>query len=146
MIIKPLHVATVGKHQLRFFRTPNDDNRPDFPWHAIDDLQRCIGLGDNARDTLQTICWRDAEFRKVYRTIATDGHLISIAPHYLALGMIDAAIGRGWAPSSIRVEYQMAGIEAVNKLTLDLPFPSEAYFAWLAGAMMRHEKADTVDQ
>jgi hypothetical protein len=42
MITKPLHVATVGKHQLRFFKTPNDDNRPDFPWHAVDDLQQCL--------------------------------------------------------------------------------------------------------
>jgi hypothetical protein len=49
MITNPLHVATVGRKQLRFFRTPNDDGRPDFPWLALDDLQQCLGLNRRGR-------------------------------------------------------------------------------------------------
>jgi hypothetical protein len=30
-MIEPLHVATVGGHPLRFFRSPLNDGRPDFP-------------------------------------------------------------------------------------------------------------------
>jgi hypothetical protein len=52
MITKPLHVATVGNNQLRFFRTPNDDGRPNFPWHAVDDLQQCLGLDRRAREII----------------------------------------------------------------------------------------------
>jgi len=40
-MIEPLHIATVGGQQLRFFRTPLDDGRADLPWVAIDDLGRC---------------------------------------------------------------------------------------------------------
>jgi hypothetical protein len=53
MITQPLHVATVGKGQLRFFRTPNDDGRPDFPWHGIDDLYQCLGLDRSTREIYQ---------------------------------------------------------------------------------------------
>ena len=42
-MITPLHIATVGGHPLRFFKTPLDDGRPDFSWHCVDDLHRCIG-------------------------------------------------------------------------------------------------------
>jgi hypothetical protein len=41
MIIKPLHIGTVAGRTLRFFRTPLNDGRPDFPWHSFDDLNRC---------------------------------------------------------------------------------------------------------
>ena len=138
MITKPLHVATVGKHQLRFFKTPNDDNRPDFPWHAVDDLQQCLGLDHSEREIFQKIIWQDADDRTAYRTIAADGQLISIAPHYVAQGMIGAMIEVGRAPSTVRAEYDLAGTEALKKLTVHLPFPSDAYFAWMKAAMTRH--------
>jgi hypothetical protein len=138
MITKPLHVATIGRSQLRFFRTPNDDGRPDFPWHAVDDLQQCLGLSDIARDRLQTSYWRDAELRKFYRTIACNGELIVIAPHCAAQGMIGAAIEFGVAPSRIRAEYQMAGCEAAKKLTAHLS-DGDA-LRWAAATMLRHEK------
>jgi hypothetical protein len=53
MITKPLHVATVVGGQLRFFRTPNEDGRPDLPWHSVDDLQQCLGLDRSAREIFQ---------------------------------------------------------------------------------------------
>jgi hypothetical protein len=30
-VIEPLHVAMIGGHSLRFFRTPLNDGRPDLP-------------------------------------------------------------------------------------------------------------------
>jgi hypothetical protein len=55
MLIKPLHIGTIRGQQLRFYRTPNDDGRPDMPWHCHDDLPpgwlllplafgRCLGV------------------------------------------------------------------------------------------------------
>src|SRR5262249_11098709 len=138
----PLHVATVGKMQLRFFRTPNDDGRPDFPWHAVDDLQQCLGLDGKA--SLRKAYWESAEFRTAYRTIATEGQLISVAPHDVAQGLIDAMIQLGLAPSTARTEYENAGVAALAKLTLHLPFPSEAFFAWMKAAIERHENAEDI--
>jgi hypothetical protein len=43
MTTKPLHVAIVTGKQLRFFRSPNNDGRPDFPWHSTNDLQSVFG-------------------------------------------------------------------------------------------------------
>jgi hypothetical protein len=45
MLVEPIHVATIRGHQLRFFKTPNNDGRPDMPWHSHDDLIKCVGLG-----------------------------------------------------------------------------------------------------
>ena len=138
MITKPLHVATVGKKQLRFFQTPND-GRPDFPWHAVDDLQPCLGLDGRSNESLRKAYWEGAEFRTAYRTIATEGELIRVAPHHVAQGLIDAMIQLGLAPSTARTEYENAGVAALAKLTLHLPFQSEAYFAWMKAAIERHE-------
>ena len=140
MIAKPLHVATVGKKQLRFFRTPHDDGWPDFPWHAVDDLQQCLGLDGRASEPLRKAYWESAEFRTAYRTIATEGQLTRVAPHHVAQGLIDAMIQLGVAPSTVRTEYENAGVEALVKLTLHLPFQSEVYFAWMKAAIERHDK------
>jgi hypothetical protein len=144
MITKPLHVATVGKKQLRFFRTPNDDGRPDFAWHAVDDLQQCLGLDGRASEPLRKAYWESAEFRTAYRTIAIERQLISVAPHHVAQGLIDAMIQLGLAPSTARTEYENAGVAALAKLTLHLPFQSEAFFAWMKAAIERHENAEDI--
>ena len=55
-MIEPIHVATVAGRPLRFFRTPLNDGRPDLPWHCVDDLYRCLGLGRAAqRDLLSRL-------------------------------------------------------------------------------------------
>jgi hypothetical protein len=143
MITKPLHVATVGKHQLRFFKTPNDDNRPDLPWHAVDDLQQCLGLGCNERAIFQKIMWEDAdaEERAVSQTVATEGKLITIQPHFLAQAMIEAMIEAGQAPASIRDEYAFASAAALKKLRLLSGIASHAIFDWVTAAAKRHSPA-----
>jgi hypothetical protein len=56
MITEPLHVAIVDDRQLRFFRSPNNDGRPDFPWHSTDDLQSVFGL-NRAQCRIMTTMW-----------------------------------------------------------------------------------------
>ena len=48
-MIEPIHIATMGEHQLRFFRRPINDGMPDFPWHSVDDLYSCLGLNREQR-------------------------------------------------------------------------------------------------
>jgi hypothetical protein len=138
-IIKPLHIATTGGHPLRFFRTPINDGRPDLPWHAVDDLHRCLGLNRDARRFF--LRWLRAQ--KEPRTVATTDGLVTIAPHCMAQGCIDAMVEKGMAPASVRTEYDLAGSEALKKL---IPPPSETgadpstWLAWIKAAMNRWEK------
>lgn len=69
-MINPLHVATVGGHPLRFFKTPLNDGRPDFPWLAIEDLGRCVGF-DRAGRRFFLRSLRSSEWRAIPRTVAT---------------------------------------------------------------------------
>jgi hypothetical protein len=97
-MIKPLHVATVGGRPLRFFRTPLDDGRPDLVWHAVDDLYQCLGLSKRHRKIFLR------QFRKAMRTVATAEGVITIAPHFMAQGAIDAMVEVGQTTDFVRTE------------------------------------------
>ena len=98
--------------QLRFFRTPNTDGRPDFPWHAVDDLYFCLGLNrDLRRLFLRTMKGHDRS-----QTIATADGVVTIAPHHVAQGCINAMIEKRVAPSAINTAYLIASTDAMNKL------------------------------
>jgi hypothetical protein len=140
-MIKPLHVATIGGHPLRFFCTPIDDGRPDLPWHAVDDLHRCLGLNRAARKLFLS---KLRTFWKEPRTVATADGLVTVAPHFMAQGTIDAVVEEGMAPAGVRAEYDLAGSEALKKL---IPPPSEsgmdadAWLSWLKAATNRWNDA-----
>jgi hypothetical protein len=132
MMIEPLHIATVGGHPLRFFRTPLNDGRPDFPWLAIDDLYRCLGFNRPQRKRLQQKARIGAR-----RTIATAKGSVSIAPHAIARAAVEARVEMGRAPASVRDDYVHASAEALMKLAPQ-PFPSaEALTAWVNEAANR---------
>jgi hypothetical protein len=136
-MITPLHIATVGGQPLRFFKTPLNDGRADFPWHAVDDLQHCLGMDRNMRRVFLRKLKGDAEWGKYVRTIATPDGPVTIAPHALAKPALKALIdtGRVQAPASVRDEYTAAIAEASMKLNAG-PLPSpEAVTAW-ANAMV----------
>ena len=96
-MIEPLHVATVGGPPLRFFRTPINDGRPDLPWHAVEDLHRCLGLNRAAR---KYFLHRLREWKEP-RTVATADGLVTIAPHFIAQGTIDANVIYRSAPLAV---------------------------------------------
>jgi hypothetical protein len=137
-MIQPIHTATIGGHPLRFFRTPNDDGKPDMPWHSIDDLHRCLGLNRELRKLFLS------KLRKwgSIRTVATADGIVTIAPHYMAQGCINAMVEKGIVPPDVRDAYDYEGSVALNKLVAHLPFPSDYFFAWMKAAMNRHEHAD----
>ena len=139
-MISPLHIGSVGGRQLRFFRTPLTDGRPDMPWHCVEDLHRCLGLNREQRKLflreLKNSNWPT-------KTIATADGVITIAPHFVAQGTVDTWIEQGMAPTSVRNEYDKAGAEALKKL----PKPPaaanpEAWLLWLKAATNRWEEAE----
>src|SRR5262245_14045752 len=112
-MITPLHIATVGGHQLRFFKTPLNDGRPDMPWVAVDDLGRCLCLSRADRRIHLAVFYRLK--KEIVRTIATPDGPVTIAPHALAKPALEALIdtGRARAPASARDEYTNAIAEAM---------------------------------
>jgi hypothetical protein len=86
-MIEPLYVATVGGHPLRFFASPIDDGRPDFAWHAVDDLHTCIGLNRHQRAVFLRKLQgapRDVLAQGALRTVATADGVLTIAPNFVA--------------------------------------------------------------
>jgi hypothetical protein len=136
-MVTPLHIATVGGHPLRFFKTPLEDGRPDLPWHCVDDLHRCLGLNRDARRVFLRKL-QSAEWGKDVRTVATADGLITVAPHYMAQGWIDAMVEDEMTPASVRRDYDHAGAEATKKMPKP-PFPSDEFFDWMKAAMNRWE-------
>jgi hypothetical protein len=133
---QPLHVGTVSGQPLRFFKTPLDDGKPDLPWHAVDDLQRVLGLNREQRKFfLHKLRNRDV------RTVATADGIITIAPHYMAQGTIDAMIEMGKAPASVRAEYDRVGSALQKLIPPPLEFGTDAWFGWMKAATHRWEDA-----
>jgi hypothetical protein len=136
MLTAPLHVAIIRGHQLRFYRTPNDDSRPDLPWHCIDDLYRCMGMSRGVRKHFQRQMKR-GPFASDFRTVATSDGIIMIAPHYVAQGI--TAAWRETDCADIENEYAREGAHACKKLYAGLS--PEQLLPWLKTALERHEGA-----
>ena len=115
-MIEPIHIATIGDQTLRFFRTPNDDDRPDFPWHCVGDLHRCLGLNQTARKFVRH------KLRKWggLQTVATPQGSVVIAPNYMAQGGINAMIAMGQVSASFRAQYDAEGAIALKELVAHL--------------------------
>lgn len=95
-MIQPIHTATIGEHQLRFFRRPINDGKPDLPWHAVEDLHRCLGLNRDLRKHFlhRLRAWKEP------RTVATADGIVTVAPLYMPQGCIDAMVEEGMVPDA----------------------------------------------
>jgi hypothetical protein len=137
--VTPLITATIGGHPLRFFKSPLNDGRPDFPWHVADDLSIALHLNRAQR---RVILAKHQQWGGggTPRTIATTDGVVVVAPHFMAQGVIAAAIESGWSSASIRADYDHAATEAVGKLMhqVGLIFPSDQWMAWMKAALHRH--------
>lgn len=113
MIVSPLHTAGLGKSTLRFFRSPNVG--ADFPFHCHDDLVACLGLPRELRRFFKRKI--AADWKADIRTIATPDGIVTIAPHFMAQGLIGAAIDTRSAPSSFDEDYAKAAADALKIVT-----------------------------
>lgn len=88
----PLYEASHDGGRLRLFRSPLHlrYNRADMPWHSTDDLRRLAGFSEDGDRTFQTLLrqdWKEPE------TIATQDGITTIAPHFMAEGLIGSMLG-----------------------------------------------------
>jgi hypothetical protein len=132
-----LHVGIVGGRPLRFFRSPLSkiDGRPDMPWHAVEDLHRCLGLNREQRKIFlrKLRKWREPQ------TVPTADGLTTIAPHFMAQGVVDAMVEVGQVSAAIRDDYDHAGAKATEKLIAATPleYGSDEWFGCMKAAMNR---------
>jgi hypothetical protein len=74
------------------------------------------------------------------RTVATDG-ITTLAPHFMALGVIDALVEEGMVSAVTSFEYDRASAGAAKKLVTPFAFPTDEWFDWMKAAMNRWENA-----
>ena len=132
---EPLHTASIAGQPLRFFKTPWNDGRPDLPWHSVDDLQRILGFGEQDRE----FCMRThkkSEFP--LKVIATREGVVSIAPHYAAMGLIGALSESGTDIDDVERAYVGASYKAAKQLTGALQ--GIGFMAWALAALDRHDE------
>lgn len=127
----PLHIADVEGHTVRFFRSPvyERTKEPDFPWHCIDDLWPIfIGSSDAvefARRKLRS-AWKEP------KTIAVEDGLVTIAPHFMAEGMIAAIEEMEERPPNfgrLRGRYRNNCTQALKKQISHLPLEVRLTYA-----------------
>jgi hypothetical protein len=147
-LVKPLLVATVGGHPLRFFLPP--DGRPDFPWHAVDDLHRCLGCG---RELSQNFLryWQSSNQRFLrtpqsaelmgsqIRSIPTADGIVTVASSFVARETIGAMMNKGRAPESVLDEYEAASRAASDA---HLPPGSDEWWEWQKLTGRRYDPSD----
>lgn len=113
----PLHVRRLNGRPLRFFRAPLAGTH--LPWHVFDDLQACLALPEDLRAALK----RDliADWGRLVRTVATADGIVTIAPHWMAAGLVGAVAGRTGDDLDLTMTYQQALFSAWAVLTGDMP-------------------------
>lgn len=143
-ITAPIYETTLCGQRLRFFRSPTiDDNRPDFAWHSVDDLQRCLRMTAEEREfflrSMREIDGKDGDPLRVIRTLATADGPVTVAPHYVAQAIIQARDHFGEAPEGAYDEYCFHSKKATDQLMGDLKGP--AGFEWIIAAFHRWGKS-----
>jgi hypothetical protein len=134
-MIEPIHVGTIRGQQVRFFRSPDDDGRPDFPWVSIDDLAICTGLDRDRRKYIPRMTQNIAFGRK--KTVATASGLVTIIEHCFAQGFLGATAEFFGPTFDIRQEYAEVDVEAVRKLTDG--FDRAELMSWAVAAVRRND-------
>jgi len=124
--------------RLRYFPSPlyQSFRQADMPWHAVDDLWPVL-LGTDCEDAFRIgkgklrSDWRDP------RTVATPEGIVTIAPHFMAEGIIAAALGLAPPPQRDRIKklrgsYRRQCTEALKLMTAHLPPMGKLAFALAA--------------
>lgn len=132
-MIQPIHTATIGEHQLRFFRRPINDGKPDLPWHAVEDLHRCLGLNRDLRNTSCTGCGpgRSRAPRRPPTALSPSRRSTCRKAASMRWSRKEWCLTR---PHRIR----SAETEAMKKLMAHLAFGTDAWFGWMKAAVNCH--------
>jgi hypothetical protein len=110
----PIYTGQVNGHPVRFFKTPFNDGRPDFVWHAVDDVDMILGLAPEGRQMMMRMTNED--YGRYLRTVATKDGVVTIAPHFMAQGKLGAFASQGAIPESVEFEYVKAAAQAQREM------------------------------
>ena len=121
----PVHVGRIGDADVRFFRGPSGS--PEMPWHSVEDLYQALNLPGSLRR--QMLRMTQAHWGKELRTVATADGPVVIGPHFVAQGLIGAAVEAMGGKPSLEIEYAKAGAEALKRLAGDRPAMATVEFA-----------------
>lgn len=127
-LVSPIYTGMLNGKSLRFFKAPFLE--PHLPWHAPADLHLCLGMEQNLRSHFQQML-KTSEWAADVRTVATCDGIVTIAPHWMAQGLISLVIQFGRADTSAEWAFENASGEALTALGRNLP--PEA-FLWFATA------------
>jgi hypothetical protein len=113
-IVKPLSAAAVGLGNLRFFRPPISGVHT--VWHSFQDMQQCLALPrDLRREFLAKL---RKEWGKDTRAVMTDTGPTTLAPHFMAQGIIHSMQEFGKADAETERQY-VFGMVAATKVYHD---------------------------
>jgi hypothetical protein len=103
-VLAPAFTGTLNDKPLRFFKAPMPESH--LPWHAAEDLHACLDLPRDLRRYFQQQL-RSSEWKADVQTVATASGIVTIAPHFIAQGLIGAMIDVGQSPASTEIRYSM---------------------------------------
>lgn len=112
-LISPAHVGSLNGQPLRFFKAPVQG--PHLPWHAVEDLHACLALPCDLRLHFQRRL-QSSEWKGDIRTVATADGIVTIAPHFVAQGLIGAIIEVGQATAAIEIQYARQTKDAWDRI------------------------------
>lgn len=113
-LVKPLSTAAVGLGNLRFFRPPLPGVR--MVWHSFQDLQACLALPRDLRR--EFVSRLRGEWSKDTRAVMTEAGPTTLAPHFMAQGMIHSMMEFGKADAETERQY-VSGMVAATKVYHD---------------------------
>lgn len=108
-LLAPAFTGALNDKSLRFFKAPLPG--PHLPWHAAEDLHACLGLPRDLRRHFQQRL-KSSEWKDDVRTVATAEGIVTIAPHFVAQGLIGAMIDVGRADAKTEISYAKQAKEA----------------------------------
>ncbi|WP_158811086.1 hypothetical protein, partial [Beijerinckia sp. L45] len=125
----PAHVAEINGKPLRFFGSADD--RPELPRHSLDDLMVVCGFDRGDRRHFMRATQK--AYGHCLRVVTTWTGPVTTAPHFVAQGLIGAAVDVGRTGNDTYEKYTRAGIDALNAITKGVPH--EAQGDWLMSAI-----------
>jgi len=130
----PLLVGDVEGHKVRYFLSPVflHTGKPDLPWHAVDDLW-AIFMPD--RETFDGVKRRLRSDWNAPKTVATPEGIVTIAPHFMAEGIIHAVGQLECRPKNflrLRGRYRYFCTQALKTMTSHMSGARKMAFALAA--------------
>ena len=112
-LLPPLHVGRLHSNAIRFFRSPLEG--PDTAWVVIDDLCRCLEFDVGLRQVFQRGV--QADWSSSVRTVATADGVVTIGPHFMAQGLLEALAEVNPSADEVYQAYLREGLRALKVLT-----------------------------